>query len=201
MNEPVQECNVGARIRTLRNRKGHSLRALAGLSGLSSNAISLIERGENSPTVSSLRQLANALEVPIVAFFQDDSQEQTVFVKAEQRAKSTASGTTIESLGTGLHGQRLEPFLVTVQPGSNAAAGTYVHEGEEFVLCMEGRLEYRVGDRLYTMEPGDSLLFKASQVHGFSNPEGHLAIALIIIDEHENPNDKGGPRAHPTLHG
>ncbi len=46
------EPNVGQRIRTIRERQRLSLRALAERSGLSFNAISLIERGENSPTVS-----------------------------------------------------------------------------------------------------------------------------------------------------
>ncbi len=61
---------VGQRIRELRTGQGLSLRALAALSNLSTNAISLIERGDNSPTVSSLHSLATALAVPITAFFE-----------------------------------------------------------------------------------------------------------------------------------
>ncbi len=196
----MEECTVGMRIRSLRTRKGLSLRALAELSGLSSNAISLIERGENSPTVSSLRQLAHALEVPIVAFFQDESQKKAVFIKSGQGARSIAEGATLESLATGLDEQRLQPFLVTVDPSAGAPCGGYVHEGEEFIHCMEGTLEYRVGDRLFLMEPGDSLLFKANQVHGFHSPEGGKAVALIIIDESGQSGEADGPRVHPTLH-
>lgn len=61
--------NVGQRIRRLREQRQLSLRALARLCGLSTNAISLIERGENSPTVSSLHALATALGVSITDFF------------------------------------------------------------------------------------------------------------------------------------
>ena len=61
---------VGQNIRELRTKRKLSLRALAELSGLSTNAISLIERGDNSPTVSSLHSLATALGVPVTAFFE-----------------------------------------------------------------------------------------------------------------------------------
>ena len=59
--------NVGQRIRTIREAQGHSLRALAERSGLSLNAISLIERGENSPTVSSL----HPVDPPLADIFFD----------------------------------------------------------------------------------------------------------------------------------
>lgn len=198
--DKIEEAPVGTKIRQLRKRRGLSLRALAERSGLSSNAISLIERGENSPTVSSLRQLANALEVPIVTFFRDEAAEMTVFVKRGRGAKSQAEGTTIESLGTGLADQRLEPFLVTVEPGAGVADETYTHGGEEFVHCLQGSIEYRVGDRLYLMEPGDSLLFKATQTHGFWNAGESSAIALIILDERESPDREAAPRIHQMLH-
>lgn len=199
MDSQEQEL-VGPRIRALRKQQGLSLRALAERSGLSRNAISLIERGENSPTVSSLVQLASALEVPIVAFFQEQAEELVVFVKRGQRLKSLANSTSIESLATGLAEQRLEPFLVTIEPGGGPSAETYAHPGEEFVHCLQGALEYRVGDRLYQVEAGDSLLFKASQTHGFHNAGDSKAIALIIIDEREPSNEERLPAAHHPLH-
>ena len=72
--------NVGQQIRALREQQGLSLRALAERCGLSMNAISLIERGENSPTVSSLHLLALALNVPITAFFEAKQEQTVVFV-------------------------------------------------------------------------------------------------------------------------
>ncbi len=63
------ESDVGSRIRKIRTERGLPLRALADKCSLSVNAISLIERGENSPTVSSLHKLALALDVLITDFF------------------------------------------------------------------------------------------------------------------------------------
>jgi len=200
MTDPNENFSVGSRIRLLRLRKGLSLRSLAEISGLSSNAISLIERGENSPTVASLRHLAAALEVPIADFFQDAAEEMTVFVGHGQRAKSQAEGMLIESLASGLSLQHLGPFLVTIEPAAGSTAETYAHAGEEFIHCLEGAIEYRVGDRLYLMHPGDSLLFKAVQIHGFRNPTNAQSKALILIEEREIQDSEKAPQIHRVLH-
>lgn len=200
MTGQVEDVSVGERIRAIRRRKGLSLRVLSAASGLSSNAISLIERGENSPTVSSLRRLAKALEVPIAAFFQDPSEQMVTFVKADQRPRSNVKGMVIESLAAGITDQRLEPLLVTAEEGSGAISETYSHVGEEFIHCLKGVIEYRVGDRLYEMEPGDSLLFKASQIHSFRNPSTSPAVALIVIEESPLQNGGDGVSIHKSLH-
>src|SRR5271165_6314029 len=100
MNEPI-EPNVGLRLRMLRERQGLSLRALAQQCGLSVNAISQIERGEHSPTVSSLHLLATALNVPLTAFFEDAREQMIVLVKRDQRLRSQSDGFVMESLGIG----------------------------------------------------------------------------------------------------
>lgn len=200
MTEQIEDVSVGERIRLIRRHKRLSLRALSAASGLSSNAISLIERGENSPTVSSLRRLANALEVPIAAFFQDPTEQLVTFVKAHQRSRSNVKGMLIESLDAGLVDQRLEPFLITVEAGAGATAETYTHVGEEFIHCLEGVIEYRVEDRLYEMGPGDSLLFKATQIHSFRNPSASSAVALIVIEESQSQRGDGSSPLHKGLH-
>ena len=112
---------VGQQIRNLRIQRGLSLRALAELCGLSANAISLIERNENSPNVSSLHQLAIALNVPITDFFYQESEPTTLYVKRDQGVRYRNNGVELESLGIGLPNQQLEPFRLTIEPGSGSA--------------------------------------------------------------------------------
>ncbi|MGD2070547.1 MAG: helix-turn-helix domain-containing protein, partial [Gemmatimonadota bacterium] len=161
---------VGARILELRQERGLSLRALAEVSGLSLNAISRIERGESSPTVSSLQLLASALEVPMLELFRVEPQRTTVLVRADERARTRGAGVLIESLGSGLPGQHMGPFMLTLEPGASASDEAITHGGEEFVHCVQGRAEYRVGEEWYELCPGDSLLFQAPQRHMCRNP-------------------------------
>lgn len=73
---------VGHQLRSLRNERGLSLRALAELCELSPNTISLVERGETSPSVSTLHRLATALGVPITAFFTEPVEKTHVILRA-----------------------------------------------------------------------------------------------------------------------
>lgn len=175
------EPNVGERIRALRDRSGLSLRALAEKCGLSINAISLIERGENSPTVSTLHRLATALNVPITDFFQGESRQKTVYVKHEQGLRSHTECAVMESLGVGLFNQQLEPFRMVIQPGSGNWSDPVTHSGEEFIYCLEGEINYNVNDHAYRLESGDSLLFDATQMHSYCNPSSAPASLLMVF--------------------
>lgn len=186
--------NVGQRIRLLRDAQHLSLRALADKCGLSMNAISRIERGENSPTVASLQLLATALNVPVTEFFRTASEQKTVYVKHDSRMRSQYSRMAVESLGIGLHNQRLEPFLVTLQPGAGADTKPITHNGQEFVYCVEGQVEYQVSGDRFTLSQGDSLLFEAAQPHAFRNNTDVPAVILMVFHVHDG--DRSASQNH-----
>src|SRR5688500_16533225 len=60
---------IASRIRELRATRGDSLDALAAKSGVSRSMISLIERGESSPTAVVLEKLAGGLGVTLASLF------------------------------------------------------------------------------------------------------------------------------------
>ena len=171
--------NVGPRIRAMREQRRLSLRALAERCNLSINAISLIERGENSPTVSSLHMLATALGVKITDFFEDAHEHAVVYVRRDQRLATQGNGLLMESLGIGLRNQQLQPFMVTIEPGVGDAGESIAHPGQEFVHCSEGTVLYQVSGQMYHLEPGDSLLFEATQPHCFRNA-GDFASQSVV---------------------
>jgi transcriptional regulator with XRE-family HTH domain len=177
--------DIGARIRVCREQRGLSLRALADRCGLSINAISLIERGQNSPTVASLHLLASALGVKITDFLEEPRQHAVVVVRHDQRLATRGAGFLMESLGLGLRQQQVEPFLVTIEPGAGQAGEPVAHPGQEFVYCLAGRVQYQVGSQTYDLEPGDSLLFEAAQPHGFRNASASPAQVLLIFQAAE----------------
>jgi transcriptional regulator with XRE-family HTH domain len=180
MTEPI-EPYIGQRIRTIREHQGLSLRALAEKAGLSANTISLIERGENSPTVSSLNRLANALDVHITAFFQYEDDPQTMFVRNNQGRRYNGNGLVIESIGNGLLNPQFEALSITIEPGYGNMDYPITHKGEELVRCLKGQVEYYVGNRRFLMDAGDSLLFEATQLHCFRNTSQTTASILTIM--------------------
>jgi transcriptional regulator with XRE-family HTH domain len=198
-----QEPQVGARIRSFRAGRGLSLRVLARRSGLSTNAISLIERGENSPTVSSLHRLATALNVPITAFFEDVRDQATIVVRREARLRSGSSGITMESLGIGLSNQSLAPFLVSVEPGDGNADAPSSHPGEELVYVVSGQMDYQVAGETFRLRPGDSLLFEASQPHAMINAGSDPGVVILVFEVPDGGSQTGqqhlGELQEPSL--
>jgi len=190
MNEE-EKPQVGRKVREIRGKRGLSLRGLSELSGLSINAISRIERDECSPTVSSLHSLSAAFGVPITALFDSGPPRATVLVKRNRRMRTQGRGVTMESLGTGLPNQQIEPFLMTLQPGVVATTEPVSHGGQELAYCQGGEVEYQVGDAKYRLEEGDSLLFDARQLHMCRNQGDSPAIVLLVL---HGTQDRSMPR-------
>jgi len=182
------QVSVGKRIKALRTKQGLALRALAQRCGVSANAISLIERGENSPTVSSLHRLATALGVPITEFFQAEESTSSVFVAPGQGMWIQNDDVKLESLGYGLPNQQLEPFRMIVEPGGNNCCDGISHAGEEFVYCISGELEYYVDENHYHLKAGSSLLLDASHPHGWRSINEEPAVLLLIFQATQDSN-------------
>ena len=172
---------VGERVRAIRLERGLTARELAEASGLALNTISLIERGKISPTVATLHKLATALGVSLASFVEDSGANNVIFLKGGQR-RSTRSGQVImENLGSGLANQAMQAFLLTLEPHADSGQDPIVHLGHELVFCLEGCIEYRVEDKIFRLEPEDSLLFEAQLPHRWWNPTEMVSRALLII--------------------
>jgi transcriptional regulator with XRE-family HTH domain len=188
------EIDVGRQLRKLRAEHGLSIRSLAEQSGLNVNTLSLIENGRTSPSVSTLQQLASALEVPITAFFEIDLPKNNIaYQKAGQCPRAAFAHGTLEDLGSGLTLQGGHPFLVTLEPNADSGANVIVHTGHEFVYCLEGQLSYTIEDQTYVLDPGDSLLFEAYLAHRWQNTGKKPSRSLLVMcptDESDRPTER-----------
>jgi transcriptional regulator with XRE-family HTH domain len=184
--------DVATSLRELREAQNISMRALAAKSGLSANALSMIERGKTSPSVSTLYKLADALGVSITAFFGTKNEKrQIVFLKADQRTHMAFTRGVFEGLGGTEFAGRVEPFMLTLEAGASSGPRSIVHSGHEFVFCLRGKLEYYVDKQFFMLESGDSLLFESKLKHRWKNPGSTVTTALVIISgfaEGEQPN-------------
>ena len=178
--------NVGERLRELREARNISMRVLASKSGLSANALSTIERGRASPSVSTLYKLADALGVSITSFFGSETErKRVVYLKGDERTRVSFTRGIFEGLGGEQFVGRVEPFMLTLESNANSGPRTMTHTGHEFVFCLRGELEYQVERQIYNLSAGDSLLFAAHLKHKWRNPGRNVATAIIIISGFE----------------
>jgi len=174
--------DIGRQVRALRRQRNLSLRGLAELCDLSPTTISLIERGDSSPSVATLHRLATALGVPITSFFQEpEAQVEVILTRVGERRRLGTEDIQMESLGSGLRGQAMEPFAVTLPPGSGSGTGAIVHGGHELVYCIQGEVEYQIAGKSYLLAAGDALLLEARLPHCWQNQGQDPALFLLVF--------------------
>ena len=190
----VPEVNVGQRLRDLRLERNLSIRALAERSGLNVNTFSLIENNKTSPSVSTLQQIAHALQVPIGAFFEmKHGHRKVAYQKAGQHPRASFAHGEMEDLGAGMPRQGAEPLIVTLNAQADSGEYPIVHTGREFVYCLEGSVAYQVDEETYQLDPGDSLMFEAYLPHRWQNlnkTPSRLLLVLCPMDERDQPTER-----------
>jgi transcriptional regulator with XRE-family HTH domain len=179
--------SVGKAIRTLRKEKGLSLKQLSQLSGLSTSFLSMVERGRSSLALTSLNNVAKALETDLVDLFVSERKVRVshplphVNWDAEEGKLSiTSSERLYEVISPRTPGLIFEPLLVTVKPNSGLEE-PYSHEGEEFAYVVEGELIFTVGDEEYRLGTGDSIHLLSSVPHAICNDSDEPAKILWVL--------------------
>lgn len=184
---------VGNRLRTIRNQRGYSLKALSEKSGLNINTLSLVENGKTSPSVSTLQQISSALSIPISSFFEaNQSRQSIVFRKSEQRACFRMGEALLENLAENFSIDTIQSFVVSLPPGSGSGVSSVVHTGQECVFCLEGSLKYKVEKKSFELQPGDSLIFQAHMPHQWENPGNCAARFILTISSTDKHEEHGG---------
>jgi transcriptional regulator with XRE-family HTH domain len=199
---------VGSRVASYRKERDLKVSELARMVGVSPSLISQIERGQSQPSVSTLFSLAEALAVPVDAFFAEETAGATTAEPAkpgERRSTETAEraeeqggdvryvvrrdGRAAIDIEGGVRWERLTPetlpdvdFLELVYPpGSESHSELYRHPGDEMVLVLSGRIDIIVGFERYELTAGDSIHFPSTFPHRYINPSDEEARAVTVI--------------------
>ncbi len=190
VKEELKELNLGQKIKNLRQRKGWSLQQMADHSGLSQPLLSQIESEVVAPPVATLLKIAKALKVNIGYFFQEgESGKKAVVVRKNERKQifrrihedPSRVGYYYESLAYPKADRHMEPFLVQFEVKRKEDLLFFNHKGEEFLLVLEGQLEFSYEDETIILELGDSLYFDSSSPHAFRALGKKNALAVDVI--------------------
>lgn len=162
-------------IKELRKQKKITLQQLADLTGLTKGYLSKIERAKKAPPYSTLNKIAIALNVDaasLLGHHVDSLQDRRIsFTRRRDRKRIEQMGSITdgslygyryEALAYDKHGKNMEPYII--EPAFEDEA-VFQHEGEEFLLVLEGRHEFIYDGETYIMEKGDSVYFDAAVPH------------------------------------
>jgi transcriptional regulator with XRE-family HTH domain len=192
---------LGQRLAAYRTARGLKVSQLAREVGVSSSLISQIERQQSQPSVSTLFALAEALDVPVDAFFEDEHEPGSgnaggnTAAPGDQYVVRRSERSTIDIEG-GVHWERLTPlpldrmdFLeIVYAPRTESHPQLYRHPGSEMVLVLSGRLDIYIGFRRNELSAGDSIHFPSSLPHRYVNPTDEETRAVtVLLHEHFEP--------------
>lgn len=171
--EKVLEVAIGREVRAYRHQQGITVADLSKQTGLSIGMLSKIENGNTSPSLTTLQTLAEALSVPLTAFFRGFEEQRTaIHTKAGQGVETERQGTRaghhynlLGHIGSNASGVMVEPYLITLTEESDRFP-TFQHDGIELIFMLDGAVDYRHGDAVYELRPGDTLFFDADAPHG-----------------------------------
>jgi len=164
--------DIGARIRRRRKSRGLTLLQLSELSGVSRAALSKIERGEISPTYSTLRKVGLGLELTIAGLLSASPSERPLpfeLVKASQSRLRGEGDKGFRLLAGAKAMARAKCFVSEVHSPSADAEDFHTHGTEDIVYVLEGRMTCHLqGHPPINLDQGDSLFYRGEIPHTFT---------------------------------
>ena len=184
---------IGKEVRAFRKSQSLTVAELAANCGLGVGTLSKIENGNISTSLTTLRSLANALQVPITSFFRGfEERREAVLTKAGDGAEIERAGTRaghqynlLGHIGSNSSGVVVEPYLITLTDESDVFPA-FQHAGIEFLYMLKGVVGYRHGEDVYRLEKGDTLFFDADAPHG---PEDLIELPAVYLSVISYPQD------------
>lgn len=193
---PIGAPQLGARVRKRRQRLGLTLQALGESAGVSVGYLSQVERDKAVPTLGTLAQIAQALDVGL-EFFIAAARPADALSRAEGRERFAVAGSSVvyESLSADYPGSEMSSYILHVPPGY--ASETVAHDGEEIIVILEGEIEQSLGGEILVMRIGDALHYNGATPHSWANRQS--SPARILWTGKLGVLRRDGDRARPQV--
>lgn len=178
---------IAQQVRELRLARGYTLDALATRCQVSRSAISLIERGEASPTAVVLEKLANGLDVPLTQLFanQQDNQSPQPIVRRSQQSewKDPETGYIRRQISPPNWKSPFQIVEIEFPPHSRI---TYeISETSKVVQqqlwVVKGEIDIQLGESSYALSTGDCLAMQLNQPVIYSNNSSQVARYILVV--------------------
>ena len=183
MDEQIRQ--IAERLRGLRDVLDLSVEEMAANCQLSTDELTRAESGEHDISVSLLQKVARHCGVALDALmFGEEPKMESYFLTRAGKGTSIerTAAYRYQSLAAGFRGRKADPFLVTVEPKADDEPIHFnSHEGQEFNLVVEGRMQLCIGSKTLILEAGDSIYFNSLLPHGMKALDGKTVQFLAII--------------------
>lgn len=182
--QPDMNLVIAANLKALRAAKQLSLGEAAERTGVSKSMLGQIERGESSPTISTLWKIATGLQVSFTSLMEQPEPQTQLIRESDMQPLTGDEGRfllypVIQSCA----GRPFEILDLVLAPGALSASQPHADGTQEFVLVYEGMLEVRLGTAQTSrlVHQGEVLHYHADQCHTYHNPGSTPTRAAMVI--------------------
>jgi transcriptional regulator with XRE-family HTH domain len=176
---------IAARVRQLRAQQGLSLDALAQRTGVSRSMISVIERGQSSPTAAVLEKLAAGLAVTLASLFEAPAAAGGPVARAGEQPSWRDPGSGYVRRNVSPAGAASPIQIVDVQfpAGAHVAyeTGARAARVDQQVWVLDGAIDVTVGAEHYRLAAGDCLAFALDRPTAFFNRSRKPARYCVVL--------------------
>jgi len=177
--------HFGEKIRSVRERKGLTLKIVAQRAGVSESLVSQIERNRVSPAIDTLLSLADVLDISLEYLFEEYRRERPVhIIRSSERPSLKEEDVLYEELSRTEEGElqhSIESYMIHIPVGSRTHRGSYGHLGQEFGIIVQGKAQFHYNDSIYELNEGDSVSFSAGSPHTLVNIGSTELLAIWVV--------------------
>ncbi len=178
------DVNIGKNVQEYRNAKQISIKKLSELTGITSSMISQIEKNQVNPSINSIKSIANALEIPLFYFFQEEMPSTNIVVRSNERkiiGIPSNQDVTYELLTPDVQGE-IEFCLMTLPAKTNTGDEYQSHTGEEVAIVINGEVEITMLNSETTLlKTGDSIRIRPQTKHMWNNVTNFQSQVIFAI--------------------
>lgn len=182
---PDINSRIASRVRTLRAERGMSLDALASKCGVSRSMLSLIERGESSPTAVVLEKVATGLGVALAALFDDPGAVPNPVSRKADRTpwRDPQSGYIRRNISPPNFPSPIQLVEVILPAGAKVAYETGTRDVviHQQIWVQSGCIELTLGNVTYRLEEDDCLAMELNAPTVFRNRTRKPARYIVAI--------------------
>jgi transcriptional regulator with XRE-family HTH domain len=176
---------IAGRVRALRTDLGMTLDALAAKCDVSRSMISLVERGESSPTAVVLEKIATGLRVPLATLFDDSSAPVSPLSRREDRTpwRDPQSGYVRRNISPANFPSPIQIVEIVLPAGARVAYETGARDVSihQQIWVQEGAIEVTLARVAHRLGEDDCLAMRLDAPTAFRNRTRKPARYLVII--------------------
>lgn len=183
--QPTETDGIGGRIRARRQALSLTQGELSEKSGLSTGALSQIERGLVSPTVRTLYTIADVLGMSPAQLidpegFASASRANPYVLRASDQPEVLNAGGIVKRRASPELIEKIKSFAVRIAPGGSSGDEFYTHSGEELGYVVSGSFTLQIEDATYLLQAGDGFALPSTIRHRFFNSGETEAFVLWV---------------------